>query len=162
MSDQGVNVEWFPARELTLLRRGNVCAIPPRGLWPGMAYTILNVAQPLREVIGKPFWVGGYRPGDYNAEAGGAEKSRHLWWSALDLKVDGGTQTDRMTLALGATQIYLEQGERLKMGLGVYSPYPKPYTVHVDTGWRQRTWKFTQQYIDVLQAQQVAAPAIAA
>jgi hypothetical protein len=161
MADQGVNVDWFPARELTLLRKGNVCSIPPRGLWPGMAYTILNVAQPLREMIGKPFWVGGYRPNDYNAEAGGAEKSRHIWWTALDIKVKDGTQNDRMALALGASQIYLEEAPRLRMGLGVYSPYPKPVTVHVDTGYKQRTWKYTQQYLDVLEVVATQAPSLA-
>lgn len=48
---------------------------------------LLIAVNKLRQLYGKPMFVSsGYRPGHYNAKAGGGKKSAHLTLEAVDFK----------------------------------------------------------------------------
>lgn len=146
----GVNVSWFSPREVTKMTKapGGESAIPPQAYWPRMATTIVEVAQPIRQQLGLPFAMGGYRPPDYNKAVGGKPGSRHQWFEALDLRIAGSQNTaaNREKLKnLAAMAYVMEPGA--PMGLGIYSG-----NIHVDYGWKRRTWEQAQKYIKAVQA----------
>lgn len=136
LRSQGVNTDWFSPEELTKLKNDGVYAIPPRHLWDEMARTILGVAQPIRERLGAPLRIyNGYRPRWYNEKVGGARNSLHIRNAALDLiPLEYGK---RRELAEIAAQFALENGERLRLGMGIYN-YPNMTGLHVDALVRNR------------------------
>lgn len=148
---EGVNTDWFSAAELTYLPSWGVYAVPPRSAWPRMAYTILTVAQPLRAQLDLPFYIRGYRPPAYNAAVKGASRSRHMWFEALDLYIpsDLATPTRQRALALAAARLYTSRGAQTQMGLGVYDKDGNgiPSNIHVDAGFRHRSWREAPAFI---------------
>ena len=135
------------AEEVTRMPKapGQPVAIPPREFWPRMARTLRETFMPLRLAVGMPLSVRGYRPPDYNEAVGGAPRSRHQWFEAIDLRVVGGSLADRQRLALAAAALYVENGRAEKLGFAVYKD---TLTVHFDTGFRQRTWGEADHWID--------------
>jgi hypothetical protein len=107
-------------------------AIPPLALWPWTADFLREVWTPLRQAIG-PMSVRGYRPPAYNKAVDGSPRSDHQWAIALDLRPAGGQSVD--LLKKTAARFYLQNGARLKMGLGIYSN-----NIHVGAFMRQRHW----------------------
>jgi hypothetical protein len=136
LRSQGVDTRFFSAAELTVMPRapGRPHAIPPKAYWPGMAFLIREVAQPLRRQMGVPFTLRAYRPPDYNAAVGGAPGSRHQYFDAMDIYVE---PVQARKLALSAANIYRAKGARIKMGFGAYG-YPTPTNIHVDAGGRRQ------------------------
>jgi len=137
-------------------------AVPPSGLWPNIVPT-LRVYEALRAAMGVPLTLRCYRPPDYNRAVKGASRSLHQWFGALDVyaPVD-----ERQRLAHLAAAVYLagdgvwrrpalamrEEIEAVStdlqtLGLGIYG-FPWPSNIHIDTGWRRRTWDDARSFID--------------
>ena len=140
----------FSAKEILTLRRlGVTVDAPPRDWWPRMIPT-LELAEMLRAEVGHPLVVGnGYRPNPYNRQVGGARRSQHLFFRALDLDLPKSNKSskDQRRFYEAAGSIYLDHGDAYKMGLGLYRLH-KGTRVHVDTGYRKRAWK--RSYVNPL------------
>lgn len=117
-------------------------AIPPRELWPNILGT-LELFIVLRERIGAPCALRGYRPPDYNEVVGGSPKSRHMWFAALDIYPPVGKNK---LLGLEGARLYNEYSD---VGFGAYGQ-PLTSNIHIDTGSRKRRWREAQHYIDLL------------
>lgn len=113
--------------------------MPRSGLWHRMALTLAAV-QVLREAWGKPVTViAAYRPGNV-----GAANSQHKGNAALDIDFYSKKKDELQAWFLLATKFWCHFGPKLKMGFGLYTGAPKSLggnRVHVDTGWRGRTWQ---------------------
>jgi hypothetical protein len=135
----GVNLDWIDAAQVTEMRKTNgYYAIPPREYWPRMAATVYYGFQPIRRALGIPVRItSGYRPADYNEAVGGAPGSRHQFFEALDMLPDSNWNDQAML----AAQLFVRDGERLRMGLGVYGSPGAATNIHVDTGSAMRTWE---------------------
>jgi hypothetical protein len=109
---------------------------PPLKLWHRMALTLAAV-QDLRDSWGRAIHViAAYRPGDV-----GAENSQHKHNAALDIDVYSGDLREWYALAVA---FWCEYGIVSKMGLGLYTGSRKSLAgnrVHIDTGYRCRTWQ---------------------
>lgn len=130
-------IEHFRAYELCDVGRekkdaeGGVVATlkaPPVELWPNIIPTV-RVAEWIRMRCGTPIDVNsGYRDPDYNEAVGGAAKSRHVAFSAMDI-------CDRRIGPAGIARMLEEHPEAPKMGIGVY-----PTFVHIDTRGYKARW----------------------
>ena len=137
---------WTP-RELTTMPKapGRPVAIPPRALWPNIVGT-LELYTTLRRRMDVPLNIRGYRDRDYNAAVDGARRSQHLWFSGLDVYAPKG---HKHRLAREAARLFLELEDE-SIGFGAYR-YPYPSNVHIDTGYRRRTWREAQKWIKTVQ-----------
>jgi len=81
-----MGIEHFTAPELLRMRRAAIdVPEPPRDWWPRMIPT-LRAAEWVRHRMDHPIIVGnGYRPEPFNSRVGGARRSQHLYFRALDL-----------------------------------------------------------------------------
>lgn len=145
---------YFKAKELTLLHKpiNKPCtvesrklpryAVPPRRLWPRIIPT-RQVVGFLRHRLGIPLKVGhGWRPKWYNKHVCGAGSSQHLYFAAMDVDLIGKyRKTHQKKLYEEAVKIYVAIGRDYQMGLGLYRSGGKGTRVHIDTGFRMRTWK---------------------
>lgn len=150
---QSYGIEHFSAKECRTLRRLQVTAPePPRGLWANIIPT-LWLAEELRKRMNADHGTAeefglavgnGYRPKDLNRRAGGARRSRHITFSALDLDLPHSIARNpaaQTALYAIACEIFLEHGEEYGMGLGLYRPWGGR-RVHIDTGRRRPAhWK---------------------
>ncbi len=147
---QAHGVEHFSAREILTLRRAGVTVdAPPRPWWPRIIPT-LELAEMLRAEVGHPLIVGnGYRPNPWNRKVGGARRSPHLFFRALDLDLPRGhkSREDQERFYEAAGSIFLDHGERYKMGLGLYR-LNRGTRVHIDAGHRRRSW--SRKYVKPL------------
>ena len=146
---EGIDLGVITPAEVTMMPSVGQVAIPPRSYWPRMALTLREVFMPLRKAMGVPLVIrGGYRAPDYNAAVGGEPKSRHQAFEALDIRVASGHSSAdrRKELAQQAAKIYRSRGSELKMGFGVYG-FPVPGNIHVDTGWKRRTWNDAKRFL---------------
>jgi len=134
---------WSPREICTMPKApGRPVAIPVRGLWHHMVPT-LALYEELRELLGQPCSLRGYRPPDYNAAVGGASRSAHLWFAALDVYAPVDHRRDLAELAAG---IFAARPD-LEVGLGIYG-YPHSSNIHIDVGAKgRRTWADTQQWL---------------
>lgn len=108
-------------------------AIPPRDLWPYMAYMLYHVWQPARQEYGRPIKIiHAYRPPIYNKAVCGARGSHHQWGSAFDATAD-----DMDTLAMILAEVYVTRADELNMGLRIYGA-PHASRFHADAGTRTR------------------------
>ena len=103
-------------------------AFPPEALWPGMARTLKFMRRFVIPAIGPVEVLSGYRTPTYNRIAGGAKRSQHLEFSALDVKPS--SDLSRAELHKRLQQIWQIHGRRLNMGLGLY----QGRRFHIDTG----------------------------
>ena len=147
---EGVDLDLVDAREVTTMPKapGQPVAIPPRKWWPAMVGTIVWAYQPIREALGLPLMVRGYRPPSYNEAVGGADCSRHQAFEGLDLYVDHAhaSPAARRELARLGAKLFVDHGNALKMGFGAYG-YPNPSNIHVDVGHKRRTWRDADKHI---------------
>jgi N-acetylmuramoyl-L-alanine amidase len=126
----------FGAHEFTnyfgAVRRGVKNSTPPRKLWKNVVPT-LRIIDELRESFGKPCTVlSSYRSPAYNRRVGGASRSQHLEFNALDIAIKG----------VSAKRVYerllqWRSEGRFKGGIGYY---PSSGFVHIDTRGRNATW----------------------
>ena len=116
--------------------------IPPRNYWHRIIPTRF-LAGYLRHRIGVPLNVGhGWRPKWFNSHVCGKPASQHLKFSAMDIDLPSGYKSREMMEKFysEAVKIYIAVGPLFDMGLGLYRSYGYGPRVHVDTGWKMRTW----------------------
>ncbi len=140
--------KYTSAKELTVMPKapGRPFAIPPRALWPNIIPTMQRI-QELRETLGYPLIFRGYRDPSYNKAVGGASGSLHQWFSGVDMYVKDGGTTRKRQLGRETAKLYLKYGTQDNMGFGAYGE-PTPSNTHIDTGWKKRTWRDAQYYIN--------------
>jgi hypothetical protein len=147
-------IQNFSAREvLTMRRLGVTVDPPPRDWWPRII-PALKIAEELRTGLGHPLIVGnGFRPPAENKRAGGARRSQHLFFRAIDLDLPRSAKSRENQEAFyeGAARLFLLRGEELRMGLGLYRPWGGT-RVHIDCGFRRRHWskKYTTPLLESL------------
>ena len=139
----GVSPEGWSVREITTMPKapGRPVAIPPRALWPNMVGT-LELYTKLRRRMDVPLNLRGYRDPTYNRAVYGAKRSQHLFFSGLDVYAPKG---HKQRLAREAARLFLELEDE-SIGLGIYG-YPYPSNIHLDTGYRRRTWRESKKWI---------------
>lgn len=97
----------------------SVFTIPDRKNWPNMIDTLLFIEQYLMPELGLLVPVSGDRTREYNMISGGAKRSRHLQFCALDLvPVKQYTQAE---LHKKLKIIHTKYGKNFNIGLGLYS-----------------------------------------
>lgn len=108
-------------------------AIPDREHWEKMVNTLVFLKYDLLPYIGPVNVLSGFRTSRYNQLAGGAGKSRHLKFSALDLRPK--QKIDRAQLHGILQNRWHNVGKNYKLGLGLY----RGLRFHIDTG-GHRQW----------------------
>lgn len=122
---------------------------PPRETWGRMAPT-LALANELRGRLRKPKdgqeGVRGLRVAAAYRPTGGARRSQHKFNAALDLDLLPGDRTATRRFYEAAVRLWCEFGVPMKMGLGLYCPAGARggIRVHLDTGFRCRTWQISR------------------
>lgn len=107
--------------------------IPPKKDWKNILPVLVLIRDELKPVLKDIEVVSGYRNKEYNQKAGGAKKSRHLFFDAVDLIPRSEiTKEELDTLLLS---IWNKRGKRYNMGLGLYLKM----RFHVDT-FKYRIW----------------------
>lgn len=114
-------------------REHSAYAMPAAEQWPAMIKTLRFVKLELLPLLGPIEVLSGFRTPAYNLAAGGATRSRHLAFSALDLKPRRNIR--RSALHARLLKLWRTRGEQWDLGLGLYSGQ----RLHVDTG-GYRTW----------------------
>lgn len=137
--------EFTSAREFCRLPNlpGQVYAVPQRSIWPNIVPT-LRLFTMIRERLGKPIPIRGYRPPDYNELSKGVARSLHMWAAAVDLRPGGLSDELRERCAVIAGEVCRENPQEVP-GLGVYGEVPN--SIHIDTGFRARTWARGGEYL---------------
>ncbi len=150
LEGRGVDMTLTSPEELTRMNTG-AHAIPPRALWPNIVPTLILWQETVRRPLGFPMKLGGYRPYDYNKAVGGARRSQHQWFAALDIRPvgDHNTAANRRKLGLVGARVYLESPADLRVGFGAYGA-PTPGNIHLDTGFDHRTWREADHYVDLV------------
>lgn len=114
---------------------------PPRALWNRITPT-LALANELR---GRMLEAGadGLRVAAAYRPRGGSARSQHKANAALDLDLIGDAKL-RPTYYRIAAELWAEYGRELRVGLGFYcgSSAYGGLRVHLDTGYRARTWQY--------------------
>ncbi len=103
-------------------------AVPPRETWNSMVNTLVFLKYDLVPYIGPVEVLSGFRTPTYNRVAGGARKSRHMSFSALDLKPVDDINRSRLHEIL--KNRWENFGDTYNLGLGLYSGR----RFHIDTG----------------------------
>ncbi len=108
-------------------------AVPPPSYWPEIAPTLQLLKAEIIPIVGPLEAQSGWRAPDINACVGGAPRSKHVLYQALDLTPVEPISREMLLDRL--CTFWREHGEQWQMGLGTYSGR----RFHVDTGgWR--TW----------------------
>jgi hypothetical protein len=108
-------------------------AIPPDSLWPEIVATLEVLRDDVVPAVGTIEVVSAFRSVAYNEVAGGAKRSKHLQFSAVDIiPLD---DIDRNELHTRLKTVWEEQGPSKEIGLGLYDGV----RFHIDTG-GFRTW----------------------
>jgi uncharacterized protein YcbK (DUF882 family) len=103
-------------------------AIPPKESWPKIVRTLKFMRRELIPVIGPVEVMSGFRTPTYNFIAGGAPRSQHLTFSALDVRPK--TKVSRRELHASLQRIWRRHGKTWDFGLGLYAGT----RFHIDTG----------------------------
>ncbi len=114
------------------LNKKSLFVLPNRKHWDNMIRTVRLIEEEVIPVTGDLVPVSGERSQEYNAISGGAKKSKHLNFCAMDLVPEKATS--RKDLHKKLLKIHRSIGRQYKMGLGLYSGL----RFHIDTcGFRQ-------------------------
>lgn len=117
--------------------------LPPRDLWQNIVPALRLVEKEVEPVVGEVAVQSSYRTPELNACAGGASRSRHLQFQALDLRlVDPPADRDALYRELCA--MHSAAGPTSRMGLGAYydfndDGFNRGGRFHID-GEGYRTW----------------------
>ena len=114
-------------------RQHTAYAIPPREHWPAMVRTLRFVKHEVLPLIGPVEVQSGFRTVAYNLAAGGASRSKHMEFSALDLRPVH--KFPRALLHQRLKRLWKLRGKQWDLGLGLYSGV----RFHVDTS-GYRSW----------------------
>ncbi|MXP46112.1 hypothetical protein GRI43_01735 [Altererythrobacter luteolus] len=142
-----------PAWELTRTdaNRSNDCErpaflIPPRDKWMNIIPVLTLMRDQIVPEIGKVEVQSSYRTTDFNACVGGARRSRHLEFSAVDLVPVGDIANADLFRRLCAVQRNL--GPQSRLGLGAYFDPEKADNAsgrfHLDVS-GYRSWGYSQR-----------------
>lgn len=122
--------KYFSAREFIPYFKRTLNTIPPKSKWENIVPT-LRVLDKLREEIKQPIRVtSSYRSDKYNKKVGGASKSQHKEFTAIDFQVDGANPC----WLVGRLRRLRRLGE-FEGGIGEYKTF-----VHVDTRGTNADW----------------------
>lgn len=114
------------------LSNTTVFNLPSKKNWDNMVSTLLFIQEHIMPKTGLLIPVSGDRSKEYNQHAGGAPRSSHLDFCALDLVPI--RNISRAELHKILKSVYNSVGKKNKMGLGLYSGV----RFHIDTcGYRQ-------------------------
>jgi uncharacterized protein YcbK (DUF882 family) len=132
-------IKYFSERELLRVASlGRVLDAPPVELWPRIIPT-LRLADELRERMGLPLSVSScWRPADINKRVGGASKSAHVYFRAIDLNLlvpHRDAWTKRRFYEEAVAFWKRRAGEPI--GLGLYTSGSR---VHLDTLHKPYVW----------------------
>lgn len=124
----------FSAREFTsyfeVFRYGARNSAPPQSKWANIVPT-LRIVDDLREHFGRPCVItSSYRGPAYNKACGGAPKSLHREFKALDIVFSGVSPK-----AVYDKLLEWRRAGRFKGGLGLYATF-----VHIDTRGYNANW----------------------
>jgi len=103
-------------------------AFPSREQWDHMVKTLTFIRFDLMPQIGRVEVLSGFRTRQYNFIAGGAPRSRHLSFSALDLRPIKPFERKKLHSIL--QKIWHTRGKKRNLGMGLYTGL----RFHVDTG----------------------------
>jgi len=103
-------------------------ALPDREHWDSMVNTLIFLKYDLIPYIGDVRVLSGFRTPHYNRLAGGAGKSRHLTFSALDLRPVADIERTQLHGIL--QNRWHNLGREYNLGLGLYADS----RFHIDTG----------------------------
>ena len=126
---ESLGIVYFTAAELLSRNTpgGPKIIEPPRELWPNIVGTLV-MADRIREELGHPLHVwSAYRTPEYNAMVGGAKRSEHMGFRALDLHAGAEHHHRLKLIASNVMEGAASAGHRT--GLGIYSRF-----IHIDTG----------------------------
>lgn len=120
---------------------------PPRDLWHRIVPT-LGVANDLRRALcheAGPSPLRGLRVAAAFRPRGGAPRSQHKVNAALDLDLLPADSAHTRRYYQAAVELWCQYGKELDMGLGLYcsSRGRGGIRVHIDTGYRCRTWQIS-------------------
>jgi hypothetical protein len=119
--------------------------MPPESQWPKLVPTLKVIRDQVQPAIGPVEVVSGYRTATFNACMGGASRSAHLQFGALDL-IPVTPATARHEPYKSLCQMWRSTPTSLSVGLGAYydPSYEGPrgrQRFHIDT-FGKRTWGF--------------------
>ncbi len=121
---------YFKAYEFTRYFERELNSYPPKSKWKNIVET-LRVLDKLRADVGKPIRItSSYRADKYNKKVGGASKSMHKEFNALDFQVSGVSPS----WLYHKLMKYRNAGE-FEGGLGSYKTF-----THIDTRGENKTW----------------------
>lgn len=119
--------------------------LPPREDWDRIVPVLALVRDEIQPEIGELVVVSSYRTQDFNSCIGGASKSQHLKFAALDLIAATPSSNTELFGKLCAIQKRL--GSASKFGLGAYFDPAQPNTAtgrfHVDVS-GYRSWGYSK------------------
>ena len=108
-------------------------AIPSEELWPNVVNTLIVLRDDVIPTVGPVEVLSAFRTEEYNSAAGGAKRSKHLEFSAVDVIPINDIDRDELHSKLKA--MWSKEGPEKAIGLGLYSKL----RFHIDTG-GFRTW----------------------
>lgn len=120
----------FKAYEFTDYFERALNKFPPKSKWPNIVDSV-RVIDKLRDEIKSPIWItSSYRSSAYNKNCGGASKSLHKEFKALDIQVSGF----KPSYVYSRLKKYRSDG-LFKGGLSEYATF-----VHIDTRGTNANW----------------------
>jgi len=126
----GLGVRYFKPHEFTNYFERKLNTFPPKTKWKNMESAI-KLLDKLRADIGLPIRItSSYRSAAYNKNCGGAPKSYHKEFKALDIQVDGAKPS-----YVYARLLKYRNAGLFKGGLSEYSTF-----VHLDTRGKNADW----------------------
>lgn len=138
MSKKEEFIQWFDeqgfrnfgAHEFTNYFDRKLNTVPPKSKWENIIPT-LRILDDLRDEIKMPIRItSSYRSAKYNTNCGGAPKSLHKEFKAIDFQVTGANPS----WLFNKLKYKRDNGE-FKGGLSAYSTF-----VHIDTRGENATW----------------------
>ena len=108
-------------------------SLAPRTLWPNVVPTLRFIRSRIVPTLGPVAALSGYRDPELNKCSGGAPKSAHALYYALDLTPLRFKDRDKMIAAV--CRLHARFGARAHVGLGFY----QGMRFHIDTD-RFRRW----------------------
>ena len=126
----GLGLKNFTAKEIIPYFKRSRNTFPPSDTWKNCV-RVFHIVDALRDHFGKPVTiVSSYRSPSYNRKVGGASKSYHMEFLALDFKVSGVSPQKVYNVLKKWRDAGLFKG-----GLKKYSTF-----VHIDTRGRNSSW----------------------
>jgi hypothetical protein len=116
---------------------GQPFEVAPQSTWPHVVGTLRFIRDRIEPKTGPLDIISGYRDGELNSCAGGASRSAHRGFWALDL--EPRETIDRLTLIDTVCRLHTSAGSASRIGLGFYDGL----RFHIDSsGYRRWGWDY--------------------